>query len=284
MALSKQRHISPCGCGKGKACWLVPLGTRFPGMGDFLSVGIQGFAPRWALRETFGTREDAARERKRREQIVETWASAEGTASRVETAHTIVYSQALKHPRLQWAIRELEVWKGQPRARLSFRFNRTSSDAPESYYVVFPLAAEGALPRLSNGGQPFVPFQDQLPGTCRDYFAIDGWAHYSTSDGNWLWVSRDAPMIGLGTHSALARRKNAPQDTHRLLAMIFNNFWYTNFVGNSHGRMEFQFDLAWSAALEDPAGVAEALVNQPVAAINPSRREHPILMERLFRP
>ena len=27
--------------------------------------------------------------------------------------------------------------------------------------------------------------------------------------------------------------------------MIFDNFWFTNFVADSHGVMEFQFDLAW---------------------------------------
>ena len=27
--------------------------------------------------------------------------------------------------------------------------------------------------------------------------------------------------------------------------MIYNNFWYTNFLGDEPGVMEFQFDLAW---------------------------------------
>ena len=27
--------------------------------------------------------------------------------------------------------------------------------------------------------------------------------------------------------------------------MIYNNFWYTNFLGDEPGVMEFQFDLVW---------------------------------------
>ena len=108
------------------------------------------------------------------------------------------------------------------------------------------MPCEGTLPRLSNGGVAFVPYRDQLPGTCRDYFAIDGWADYSTPHGHWLWVSRDAPLVTFGEHNVLAHRTaGIPDNTHRMLAMLFNNIWYTNFVADSHGVMEFQFDLVW---------------------------------------
>ncbi len=274
-----------------QAGWPVSIrwaGMRKPlflaGLADFFSVGIQGFAPRWALREIMATRNETERENMRKERIVEISSTADEPAIFRETPHTLVYTQPVRHPRLRWATRQLEIWKSEPRARLTFRLYRISSDAPESYYVVFPLPVEGALPRLSNGGLPFIPFRDQLPGTCRDYFAIDGWAHYSTPDGNWLWVSRDAPLVGFGSHAALSRRRDPPQDTHRLLAMLFNNFWYTNFVGNSNGAMEFQFDLMWAADLASPADVAESLVTPPVVSINPALREHPALTERLFRP
>ena len=93
---------------------------------------------------------------------------------------------------------------------------------------------------------PFVPFVDQLPDACRDYSAIDGSASYETSEGHWLWVSRDAPLIAFGASPTPAFRSSLPEDVNRFQVMLFNNFWYTNFVGDSHGVMEFQFDLAWS--------------------------------------
>jgi hypothetical protein len=45
---------------------------------------------------------------------------------------------------------------------------------------------------------PFVPLTDELPGTCRDYFAIDGSAFYETTEGHWLWVSRSLGEAELG--------------------------------------------------------------------------------------
>ena len=52
--------------------------------------------------------------------------------------------------------------------------------------------------------------------------------------------------------------------------MVFNNFWYTNFVADEHGIMEFQFDLLWQTSPNQPAdALAESLAGEPVLVINP---------------
>jgi hypothetical protein len=191
-----------------------------------------------------------------------------GAAKAEETAHTLVYSQPFEYPRLKNAERRLELWQREPRARLTVRFNRLSLNAPEVFYLAFGFPTAGVLPEFSNGGVPFTPFTGQLPGSCRDYFAIDGWACYRK---NWLWVTRDAPLVSV----------DAP---HRLLAVVFDNFWHTNFVADSHGEMIFQFDLAWRPQIEQPAELAQALVGEPVVLLNPAARESPELEKNLFRP
>ena len=255
-----------------------------PGFGDFLSVGVHGFAPRWIAREVFAIEDDDDRERRRSEVLEEVPASALENTSVERSAHTTVYTQILHHPRLQWATRRLELWNHEPRACLTLRFNRISSEAPEWFFMAFSVPCEGVLPRVSNGGLPFIPYQDQLPGSCRDYFAIDGWVHYETPHGNWLWVSRDAPLVTFGDHQALARRKDAPRETHRVLAMIFDNRWFTNFVADSHGVMEFQFDLAWRPAASAPISaenLADLLVGEPQVIITPSWKDNPIVARHL---
>ena len=199
---------------------------------------------------------------------------------------TTTYTQVLRHSRLQWAARRLELWNREPRAHLTLRFDRISSEAPELFFVSFSMPCEGMLPRTSCGGMPFVPCQDQIPGSCRDYFSIDGWVHYEAPQGNWLWVSRDAPLATFGSPNALAQRKDAPQEPNRVLAMIFDNRWFTNFVANSHGAMEFQFDLAWKPAADSPipaAALADALVTEPQVIITPAWKEDPIVARRLYR-
>jgi hypothetical protein len=270
-----------------------PISALWPGMeqplflkgfGDFTAVKVDGFAPRHVLADIRGQRGEA-RDRLRRQHLEEVPGVAEEKALVEETPHTVVFTQALRHPRLEWATRVLEVWRQEPRVRLTLRLNRRSSAAPEIFYLAFAFPTGDVLPRLSNGGQAFTPFTDQLAGTCRDYFAVDGWAEYATPNGRWLWVSRDAPLVTFGSGSTLARRESPPEDSHRLLAMLFNNFWYTNFAADEHGIMEFQFDLVWRPDGHPPAqDLAEALVAEPTVLINPASAEDPRVIRHLYQP
>ena len=204
-----------------------------------------------------------------------------------ENPHSIVIRQALRHPRLQWATRTLEIFRepAGEHVRYTLRINRLASAAPEVFYVEFPLPTGELLPHLSNGGMAFTPFTDQLPGTCRDYFAIDGWADYATPQGRWLWVSRDAPLLAFGESPTMALRTAPPKDVHRLRSMIYNNFWYTNFLADCPGVMEFQYDLVWRPDAGEPAGeIAEALTSPPVVLFNPAMKEDRRILRDLHRP
>jgi hypothetical protein len=89
-----------------------------------------------------------------------------------------------------------------------------------------------------------------------------------------------------GPH-VLARLPAPPPRTARILAMVYNNFWYTNFVGDSPGVMEFQFDLLWRERVADAAEaekLATALVTEPVMMINPALKEHPLFIQHLYKP
>jgi len=100
-------------------------------------------------------------------------------------------------------------------------------------------------------------------------------------------VSRDAPLITFGETNVLARRMDAPSHTNRVLAMLFNNFWYTNFVANSVGEMDYQFDLVWRK--EMPSSLAEGnlaatLSSDPVLLINPQGQTDKLYLKWLFQP
>jgi hypothetical protein len=273
-----------------------PISSRWPGMeqplfeagtGDFLSVAISGFGGRWVYADIHSLTDPGERSIRRSETLKEEFAVPAGDATCRQNAHTKVYTQTLAHPRLKWLTRRMELWNGEPRARLTVRFHRTESERPEIFFVSSAVPCPGTLPQVSNGGLPFVPFEDQLPGTCREYFSIDGWARYQTPAGRWLWATRDAPLIALGDHQVLARTSAAPENPGRIFTMVFNNVWFTNFVADSHGAMEFQFDFAWQGANElqfDPAEHAETLLSEPQVVINPGVPESPIFMERLHRP
>jgi hypothetical protein len=206
-----------------------------------------------------------------------------GEAKVRETPHTLHFTQEIRHPRLGTSRRMLELWKREPRARITVALDRLSSTAPEVLFLGFDLPEGLPLPILASGGVPYTPYRDQLRGTCKDYFAIDGWAHYRAPAGHWLWVTRDAPLVTIGQPHVVERHQEEPAARHRILAMIFDNCWHTNFVADSHGPMEFQFDLAWKASLDDPAALAEALAGDPIVASNRATHEEAPLIERIYR-
>ena len=113
---------------------------------------------------------------------------------------------------------------------------------------------------------------------------MDGWAQYKTAAGEWLWVTRDAAMVTVGGPNTLARLKEPPREPNRLMAMIFNNHWHTNFVADEHGAMEFQFDLVWRQKIDDPAALADALAADPAVLINPVAKPDPLFLKDLWRP
>ena len=255
-------------------------------MGDFLSVRVKGPRTYQDFYRLGSARDAAERSDLQRRLLDQIPAVAAGPVKVEETAHTVVYTQDLAHPGLKWLVRRHEVWKQEPRARLDVRFDRLSSDDPEIFYLSFQVpVAEDLLPQLSEGGMPFVPYMEQIPGTCRDYFATDGWAHYVTPEGHWLWVSRAAPVLSLGAPNVWARLTAAPEQTNRLFSMVFNNTWFTNYVANSNGVMEFQYDLVWRDRIgADVDALAESLVSDPVPLINPTARENQFVLKDLFQP
>lgn len=229
-----------------------PLFTE--GLGNFLSARPVGFSPHWVLKDMSMGKPG---------KIEETAATTADKVEVAETGHSLIFEQTFTHPSLKRGSRTLEVWKSEPRVRLTMKIYRLSSDDPESFYVAFPLPVKGVLPTLSEGGLPFTPYVDQLPGSCKDYFAIDGWADYAAKDGHWFWISRDVPMVAFD-HPEIWTRRTTPAAADRILAEVFNNFDYAGYVGNEHGAMEFQFDLLWKPSIPDPEALANTVMSEPI--------------------
>jgi hypothetical protein len=268
-----------------------PQAASWPGMskplfdgslGEFISVSVVPPATRSTISQLHGNPDRQKREAIRKTALRETAASY-GSASSQETPYTLTYTQEIRHERLAQARRTVELWKREPRARVTIRFDRLSSVAPEVLFVAFGLPAGTPLPVFACGGVPFTPYRDQLGASCKDYFAIDGWAHYATGNGHWIWVTRDAPLVALGAPHVAELHETEPSNPNRILAMVFDNCWHTNFVADSHGTMEFQFELAWKQNIEKPADLAEALTAEPIVVNNPAVHETAPELNNLYR-
>ncbi|HPO12025.1 MAG TPA: hypothetical protein PLI09_01165 [Candidatus Hydrogenedentes bacterium] len=296
--LPSDKEVSPvsieqrCTIGVDDDGW--PISAQWPGMtkplftespGVFTSIALTGFCGRWKYNEMLQN----PKEERRNQSLKETSAEPAGKASIETNAHTTVYKQMMKHPRLKWLTRTLEIYHKEPRAVLTIRLYRISSESPEWFYIGCALPTGDTLPTVSCGGIPFIPFEDQIPHTCRDWMAIDSWTDYNTNDGHWLWITRDAPVVSFGGLQPLKHLNAAPPSPNRVCALVFDNTWMTNFVADSHGIFEFRFELVWKSAdamktFKDAADLAETLLSEPQLVIQPDLKEDPIFMERLYRP
>jgi hypothetical protein len=265
-----------------------PLAAAWPGMtrplfdgalADFLCVAAVPPANRATIAQLHAKFDAEIRRTVFREST-----ATYGKTKATETPHTLLYEQEMRHERLAQARRTVELWKAEPRARIAVRFDRIGSPAPEVLLLSFTLPEGVPMPVFSSGGVPYTPYRDQLQGSCKDYFAIDGWAHYPSGDGHWLWVTRDAPLVAIGGPHVVERHQVEPADHRRILARVFDNCWHTNFVADENGTMEFQFELAWSPKIERPAELAEALAADPIVIANPAVHEPPSLLNNLYRP
>jgi hypothetical protein len=248
---------------------------------SFIAAEFSGPNPRSAIARLHAS-QDSARRKTIRDDILRFSDAAYGGTTSSATPFTVFYRQEIRHPRLANAERQVELWRKQPRARVTLRFDRLSSKSPEVLYACFAVPGGAGMPALSNGGVPFTPYHDQLPGSCRDYYSIDGWAQYRTADGSWTWVTEDAPLVSIGGPQTLQRRTEPPSDTHRIAAILFDNCWHTNFVADSHGSFEFHFDLVWDSENVDPADVAQSVAYQPIVVLNPDGQMSPSLLKNLY--
>ncbi len=253
--------------------------------GNFVAVDFSEFNGRWLYGELLHSHDETRRRNTLRWTYAAPAESPQGQTEIEETPYSIRYTQTLAHPRLMWLKRTLELRKGEPRADLTVRFYRISSELPEWFFIGASLAANGeTLPVATCGGLPFTPFHDQIPGTCRDYFGIDGCLLYSSADTDRAWISRDAPLVTFGkTPEPLQHRQAPPEAVNTVHAMVYDNTWLTNFPCDQPGVMEFRFTLLLQPKRDANTidALTETVLAEPVFVQHAESPESELYMKHL---
>lgn len=213
-------------------------------IGDLVSLEFKGLSPRYTYKDVLGQPTLARRIEARDKHSDFIHAVADGSATVRDTAPAIVYEQYLRHPRLHRMRRVLEVFKDYPRVKLSITINRISKpDSAEIFYIRFPLECTGYDVHVTNGGLPFRPGREQLRHTCRDFFTIDDRITYTKGSTRKVLDCLDSALVSFaGVNDGLGLQK-LQEGLATVYAIIYNNIWYTNWVGDEAGVMEFSFDL-----------------------------------------
>lgn len=118
------------------------------------------------------------------------------------------------------------------------------STAPESTYLAFPFDIDDPTARIDVGGQPVRVDDDQLPGTCRDYFATQQWADISNDEMGITVGCPLNPMVQIGDFNFGQNHRSGSPETGHLLGWVTNNYWDTNFRARQPGRVHARYHLS----------------------------------------
>ena len=123
----------------------------------------------------------------------------------------------------------------------------------EEIFVAFPADLAKANFRGDINAVPFVPDQDQLPGTVRDWFPVRDWVDVSDDKFGMTLAPIDAPLIQLGgITTAKAAAKLNPEGPV-IMSWALNNHWMVNFKASQGGVIPLRYQLTTHSGAVDDA-------------------------------
>jgi len=149
----------------------------------------------------------------------------------------------------------------------------------ESLNFGFPFHVQGGEMRLDIPMAVMRPEADQIPGSCKNWLEVGGWADVSNTAYGVTWVTLDAPLVEVGgitatllggqSNPAIWRKHIGP--TQKLYSWALNNHWETNYRAYQDGIITFRYALQPHGAYDAvrsaqlATGMAQPLIIAPAA-------------------
>ena len=96
--------------------------------------------------------------------------------------------------------------------------------------------------------------QEQMPGACREWYAVNTFAAVGDSTQSAVVASVDTPMFTVGELNRGLWPAHIGGNRNILYAYVFNNYWHTNYKASQGGDIRCAFSVRLTAAPFD--GVA----------------------------
>jgi hypothetical protein len=114
---------------------------------------------------------------------------------------------------------------------------------PEATYLLFPFNIPNAQARFDIGGVPVRPHLDQIPGSCRDYFTVQGWVDFNNGERGVTIATPENPMVQLGNFHFAYDQQEINLERAMFLGWVTNNYWETNFPGMQPGTVTARYHI-----------------------------------------
>ncbi len=139
------------------------------------------------------------------------------------------------------------------RVDVILRLHKRMTFDKEAFYVAFPVAGADPQFRYEIGGASVRPNADQMPGACRDWFAVQRWVTVSTGDAAVAWSPLDTPLATFCQMTPGNWLAELPITNGTIFAYAMNNYWFTNYKAGQDGEFVFRFCLTSDRAIDPQA-------------------------------
>lgn len=147
-------------------------------------------------------------------------------------------------------VRWVRVVDGLDRVELINDVDRKSVREKDGVHFGFGFNVPNGTIRMETPWAVVRPNDDQLPGSCRNWFTVQRWVDVSARDRGITWAPLDAPLMQIGGMTAnllgsvaLHEWMTNAIDSETIYSWAQNNHWHTNYKIDQPGLTRFRYLL-----------------------------------------
>lgn len=142
--------------------------------------------------------------------------------------------------------REIRLLNGIDRIDIINSVDKKNIYNQEGVHFGFPFNIPDGGIHVDIAWGIYTPDEDQLPGSCKNYFTVQRWVDVSNNDYGVTFVTPDAPLVELGqiTTDPLAYGwVKEIEKNQTIYSYVMNNYWETNYKASQEGEVNFRYSL-----------------------------------------
>ncbi|MFH0947085.1 MAG: polysaccharide lyase family protein [Planctomycetota bacterium] len=153
-----------------------------------------------------------------------------------------------KAPGADALVRFVRIVHGQARVDLVDVVDKQAIREKEGVFFAFPFNVQDGEVRMDMPFAVVRPEKDQIPGSCKNFFAVQRWVDVSCDDHGVTLATIDAPLIQLGAISTDVLDDSGwlehVEASPTFFSYVMNNYWETNYQADQGGPARFEYSLA----------------------------------------
>jgi alpha-mannosidase len=138
---------------------------------------------------------------------------------------------------------EIRLIDGLDRVDVINALDKEAVRKKEGVHFAFPFRVPQGQLRYDVASGIVKPEEDQLSGSCKNFFSVQSFVDISNNDYGVTWATVDAPLMEIGDIHAEAPWMKTIEPSQTFYSYVMNNYWHTNFKAAQEGLVWFRYSI-----------------------------------------